>query len=313
MLGAISYMSNDFRIWTVTQEDYEKSSNEALGSKYKFWFNHSEFGRCLYKQNRVNLGEDWAEKVASELCNLLGLPHASYELAATWKGDRGIISLDFVPEGGTLVHGNELLASILPNYPTSSTYGVSQYTIDSVLNLIANKSVQLPFEWIPPLGIQTAVDLFIGYLLLDAWIGNGDRHHENWGIVRIKTESNPEETEYLAPTYDHASSLGRELSDQKRQQRPVKDYTNKCFSAFYSSVEDQKTLKTFDVFSRLANRYPNAVDVWLAQLENITPSNIIDIFNRINSSRISPVTSNYAQEILEFNKNKLLTLRRRLS
>lgn len=206
-------MSNDFPILIVTQPAYETSSNETLGSKYKFWFHHPKLGHCLYKQNRINLGEDWAEKVASELCELLELPHAVYELASTWKGDRGVISLDFVPQGGTLVHGNELLASIVPNYPTSSTYGVSQHTIDLVLDLIANESVKLPFEWIPPPDIQTAVDVFVGYLLLDAWIGNGDRHHENWGIVRIKTDSNPEETEYLAPTYDHASSLGRELSD----------------------------------------------------------------------------------------------------
>lgn len=302
-------MSNDFPILIVTQPAYETSSNETLGSKYKFWFHHPELGHCLYKQNRINLGEDWAEKVASELCELLGLPHAVYELASTWKGDRGVISLDFLPQGGTLVHGNELLASIVPNYPTSSTYGVSQHTIDLVLDLIANESVRLPFEWIPPPDIQTAVDVFVGYLLLDAWIGNGDRHHENWGIVRIKTDSHSEETEYLAPTYDHASSLGRDLSDEKRQQRPVQSYADKCFSAFYSRVEDTKPLKTFDMFSRVANRYPRTADVWLATLENISRSNIIDIFNRINSSRISPAASHYAQEILEINKKKLLTLR----
>jgi hypothetical protein len=60
--------------------------------------------------------------------------------------------------------------------------------------------VNLPINGIPPEGIQKAVDVFVGYLLLDAWIGNGDRHHENWGIVRMKTASNSEETEHKAPT-----------------------------------------------------------------------------------------------------------------
>jgi hypothetical protein len=41
--------------------------SEAMGSKYKFWFEHPELGRCLYKQARLDLDEDWAEKVASEL------------------------------------------------------------------------------------------------------------------------------------------------------------------------------------------------------------------------------------------------------
>lgn len=124
-------------------------------------------------------------------------------------------------------------------------------------------------------------------LLLDAWIGNGDRHHENWGIIRKKTTSTSEETEHLAPTYDHASCLGRDLNDSQRLQRSVEAYANKCFSAFYSSVEDKKTLKTFDVFQRLYLNYPEATNVWLVKLEAISKANIVDIFHRIGSNRIS--------------------------
>lgn len=305
-------MTDEFPIQLVTQEAYEASSNETLGSKYKFWFHHQVLGDCLYKQTRLNLGEDWAEKVASQLCELIGLPHAVYELASTWEGDRGVVSPNFLPPGGTLVHGNELLASIVPNYQTFSTYGASQHTIDLVLNTIVRESVNLPIDWTPPSGIQKAVDVFVGYLLLDAWIGNGDRHHENWGIVRMKTASTSEETEHLAPTYDHASSLGRDLSDDQRQKRSVEAYANKCFSAFYGSFNDRKTLKTFNAFSLVAQRYPNAASVWLGRLENISKANILDIFNRINRSRISPEASNFAQSILEINKHRLLTLRKTL-
>ena len=247
------------------------------------------------------------------LCELLGLPHAVYELASTWEGSRGVVSPNFLPQGGTLVHGNELLSSIVPNYPAFGTYGISQHTIDIVLRVIASESLNLPIDWTPFSSIQTAVDVFVGYLLLDAWIGNGDRHHENWGIVRMKTASTSEETEHLAPTYDHASSLGRDLSNSQRQKRSVEAYANKCFSAFYGSVNDRKTLKTFDVFSLVANRYPEAACVWLAQLENISKANILEIFNRINRSRISPEASNFAQSILEINKHRLLTLRETLS
>ncbi len=305
-------MTDEFPILLVTQEAYEASSQETLGSKYKFWFYHEELGRCLYKQSRPNLGEDWAEKVVSELCKLLGLPHAVYELALTWEGDRGVVSPNFLPPGGTLVHGNELLSSIVPNYPAFGTYGISQHTIDIVLRVIAGESVNLPIGWTPPSGIQTAVEVFVGYLLLDAWIGNGDRHHENWGIVRMKTASTSEETEHLAPTYDHASSLGRDLSDAQRQKRSVQAYANKCFSAFYGSVDDRKTLKTLDVFSFVAHGYPEAACVWLARLENISKVNILDIFNRINRSRLSSAASRFAQEILEINKHRLLTLRETL-
>lgn len=305
--------ANDFPILLVTEKACKESEEETLGSKYKFWFNHEEFGRCLYKQTRLNLGEDWAEKIASELCELIGLPHAVYELASTWAGACGVISPDFLPPGGTLVHGNDLLTSIVPNYPTFSTYGVSQHTINLVLKEIARKSINLPINWTPPSGIEKAVDVFVGYLMLDTWIGNGDRHHENWGIIRLKTSSNSEETEHLAPTYDHASSLGRDLSDCQRKKRSVTAYVNKCFSAFYGSIDDKKPLKTFELFSLVAHRYPEAARVWLARISNISRANILDIFNRINPSRISPEASNFAQAILEINKHRLLTLRETLS
>jgi phosphopantetheinyl transferase (holo-ACP synthase) len=303
-------MSNEFPIILVTQEAYRASSNETLGSKYKFWFHHEELGRCLYKQTRLNLGEDWAEKVASELCELMGLPHAVYELALTWEGNRGIVSPSFLPTGGTLVHGNELMGSIVPNYPTFGTYGISQHTIDVVMGIIGNELVDLPVNWIPPIGIEKAVDVFVGYLLLDAWIGNGDRHHENWGIIRKKITSTSEETEHLAPTYDHAFCLGRDLNDSQRLQRSVEAYANKCFSAFYSSAEDKKTLKTFDTFERLYLNYPLPANVWLVKLEAISKANIVDIFHRIGSSRISNTAANFAQEILEINRSRLLNLRK---
>jgi hypothetical protein len=300
-------MTNNFPVILVTQFDYESSLNETLGSKYKFWFHHDELGRCLYKQSRPNLGEDWAEKVASELCKLIGLPHA-----VTCSGNRGIVSPNFLPDGGTLFHGNELLTSIIPNYPKFGTYGISQHTIDVVLSVIADESVNLPIAWTPPFGIEKAVDVFVGYLLLDVWIGNGDRHHENWGVVRMQTVSTGEETKYLAPTYDHASSLGRDLSDEQRQKRSVEAYANRCFSAFYGSVDDKKTLKTFDALNLVAQRYPEAACVWLARLESISKANILDIFNRIQNSRISNYASSFAQEILEINKHRLLTLKETL-
>ncbi|HAO11925.1 MAG TPA: HipA-like protein [Planktothrix sp. UBA8407] len=305
-------MMTEFPIIEITRNAYELSSQEMMGSKFKFWFEHQELGLCLYKQARQNSGEDWAEKVASELGLRLGLPHAIYELASTWEGNRGVVSPCFLPFGGTLVHGNELLTPIIPNYPTSGTYRVSQHTIDIVLNIISDQSINLPLGWTKPNGIETATQVFVGYLLLDAWIGNGDRHHENWGLIRTIVP-NFGETLYLAPTFDHASSLGRDLDDFQRQKRSVEAYTNKCFSAFYGSVDDKKPLKTFDVFQRVAHLYPQASYLWLKQLRNISKENILTIFSYIPNSRISSITSEFAQKILEFNQNKILKLEDLLS
>lgn len=301
-----------FKIIAITPEIYERRKNESMGSKYKFWFEQENIN-YLYKQARPNIGEDWAEKVTAELCNLLGLPHAEYELAETWEGNRGVVSPKFLQEKAEiLVNGNDLLIPIVPNYDTFATYKASQHTIDVVLKAIGSQFTNLPLAWAAPSTIKTAVDVFVGYLLLDAWIGNGDRHHENWGVISKKMMPNATETVYLAPTYDHASSLGRELSDENRRKRSVEAYANKCSSAFYRSVGDTKPFKTFAVFAYVAYHRPEAANVWLESLSSIPKAKMLEIFTRIPGNRISPIAIDFAQKILEYNQQRLLNFKEEL-
>ena len=301
-------MSDQFPIISVRQEDYQLSHDETMGTKSKFWFRHPELGRCLYKHIRPNTGEDWAEKVAEQISKLLGLPHANYELAETWQGNYGTVSLNFIPQGGTLIHGNEILTPLVPNYPTYEIYNASQHTIEVVLSAIESSQVQLPPDWNALEEIETARDLFIGYILLDALIGNGDRHHENWGFVRSRQANSPDLL-YLSPTYDHASCLGRELLDDRRKVRSVESYAKKCISAFYLNITDKKPLRTFELFNELANRYPETAQVWLNRLAGISKENINLILQAIPQKRISPIAAKFAQDILIFNQNRLFSLK----
>lgn len=58
--------------------------------------------------------------------------------------------------------------------------------------------------------------MFAGYTLFDVLIANTDRHEQNWAILVPRLTSEPER---LAPSYDHASSLGFNLQDSARQPR----------------------------------------------------------------------------------------------
>jgi hypothetical protein len=51
-------------------------------------------------------------------------------------------------------------------------------------------------EAVPPPGWAgfvgaTAFDVFAGYIMLDAWIANTDRHPHNWAVLRHATEAEP--------------------------------------------------------------------------------------------------------------------------
>lgn len=238
-------MSSQFQIFKVPDDAAE--AEEAMGSRFKFWFQHPEKGSCLFKQVRFNTGEDWAEKIAAELARLLGLPHAEYELAV-WRGQAGVISPSFLTKKSALVHGNDILAGLVSSYPKNQGYRLSQHTIAAVLSALITPGLQLPVNWTPPTGIAEAASTFVGYLLFDAWIGNSDRHHENWGFVIQLPQGIPS----LAPTYDHASCLGRELLDSKRQERldrqTVSQYAARARSAFYAHEGDQRPLLTIEAF-----------------------------------------------------------------
>jgi hypothetical protein len=296
----------------ITVPDEAGDILEQLGTKPKFWFSDEHSHRYLFKLNRSEdegaTGEDWSEKVASELCALLGLPHAQYEFAI-WKGQSGVVSRSFAPSGGRLVAGNEVLVHLAKGYPKEKFYKVRQHTLRLVLAIIRQEPIQPPLNWNRFGAVQSALDVFVGYLMLDAWIANQDRHHENWGFI-----VSPQRIVHLAPTFDHASSLGWNETDKTRIQRlTTKDkrrgmdrYVERALSAFFSSPASSKPMPTLDVFSEAARLRPPAAKGWLDRLAEISQNDITRIFDQIPAARISDAGRHFAMKMLELNQKRLL-------
>jgi hypothetical protein len=301
-----------FEIITIPDEAPEDS--EQLGTKEKFWYWQNN-QLCLFKAARLNTGEHWAEKIACELCTLLGLPHAHYELAI-WKERKGVITPSIVPDGGQLVHGNELLTRVYSNYPSYQKYRVKQHTLRSIFVVMNNQAVQLPLDWEIIENIKTAFDVFVGYLLLDAWIANQDRHHENWAFILTK-----EGTTHLAPTFDHGACLGRNETDENRKQRlntqnkqrSIEHYVTKAISAIYEKYLSDKPLSTMDAFLKAAQKKPLAGKTWLSCLRKVSSDDIQKIFAQIPTTEMTPIAAEFAQKMLALNRQRLLTYLNKLS
>lgn len=92
---------------------FQEEIPETLGTKEKSWFVDKSDDRYLYKIGRVGTGENWAEKVACELCGLLGIPHASYELAE-YKNTQGILSPSFLCPTESLLNASVFFATMRP-------------------------------------------------------------------------------------------------------------------------------------------------------------------------------------------------------
>lgn len=295
---------------------------EQLGTKEKFWYADKSM---LFKLGRPNTGENWAEVAASRICDLLRIPHAHYDFA-DFQCRQGVVCKTIVPAHERLVHANEPLsrfhsvASIQGEYDTERKYKQTAYSIRTVvafLRLIGNGLVSLPVGWDDaPDGVDDPLGLFIGYLMLDALIANQDRHHENWGfIVRNK------ELIYMAPTYDHASSLGRNETDTNRlerlntkdKRRDVEYYASRALAAIYSNEQPPKRLTTMDAFWLAAERNPEAGVGWIDRLHALSEESLCHIFANIPEDRITTPAIDFATKLMMINKERLLAIRGKLA
>lgn len=279
---------------------------EQQGNKTKYWLKRNE-ERYLLKIGRPNTGENWAEKVTCELAELLGLPHANYDLAI-WKQQMGVITKTIVPSNGRLVMGNELLSMTYNAYPIEQKFKVRDHTLGRIIALLSDQAVLQPLHWkSPDKRISNALDVFLGYLLFDAWIANQDRHHENWGIITHN------QCIYLAPTYDHAASLGQNEPDNKRKEllstrdsgRHISSYVTKARSAIYLNKSATKSLLILDAYQRIADKRPDAAEIWQQRLALITDKQCENIFTKIPMAIISETAIKFALEILNLNKTRL--------
>ena len=278
----------------------------------KFWF-QADGTKTMFKAGRPGTGENWSEKATCELAGLLGLPHAHYDLAS-WHDHagnpvQGVITPSFVAPDARLVLGNEIIGPMVNTEAARERfYKQSYHTARLVMTVLASSNVKPP-EMDPAFPFPQSKDMFVGYILFDAWIGNQDRHSENWGLIVSQDSSIG-----LAPTYDHASSLGRNESDEKRLIRlRTKDkgqsidyYVTKATSALYKGSKDPKPLSTLDAFTECARHSPTAAAYWLDKLNQVQIEDVATIFTQIPRSFITEVAVEFAIKMLEINKKRLL-------
>ncbi len=281
----------------------EREDFEQLGSKPKFWFVR-DGQKWLFKESRTTAGEDWSEKVAAEICTLLHIPAARVELAE-FAGRRGSASLSFLAEGQVLLHGNEILAGTVQGYDKEKRFRQCDHTLDNILAAL-NKLFD-------PTVREAMFRRFASYLVLDALIGNVDRHHENWGLVmRFKLAGPVRQFELLpAPTFDHASSLGREQTDKSRQ-RMLEDgdkgmarYLNRGHGGIYFRPTDAHGASPLDLVQFAVRQWPAYFAPALQSVRELKLDDIAHILSLVPDDRISLLARQFAFVLVQYSASRL--------
>lgn len=274
---------------------------EQLGSKPKFWFYRGK-ERWLFKEARGNTGEDWAEKAAAEIAPLIGVHAARVELAVA-RGKRGSATLNFVDSnaGEVLVHGNELLAGQVLGYDKNKKQKQSDHTLDNI-----RAAVQKVF---PEESAEVILATLASYAVLDAVIGNTDRHHENWGVLFSLAMAVGHGRVRFAPSFDHASSLGRELLDPARERYlesgTIRRYMKRGRGGIYHLPEDAHGANPLDLVRYGVLRFPQYFSASAKLAAGIDMDQVSHIFESMPSDRMSVPARRFALEFVRLSVNEL--------
>lgn len=281
-------------------------NDEQLGTKEKFWF-EKEGKKWLFKKSReivngVYTGEDWSEKIAHEVAKLIGVESAVVELAL-FKGEKGSASLSFMPSDDYhLEHGNEILAGYIVDYQKDAKYNQGDHSIINIIKVIRQMFFENDSDYV--------LTKLAGYLVLDALILNVDRHHENWGLFWVADASKYGRLYHdVAPSYDHASSLGRELTSDsaalKIKNKTIHSYVEKAKGGVFFVGGDKRN-NPLVLIEKMAPMYPDYFRPALRRLKEASIADICATLDDVPNECISQNSRSFAKMILQSTYERLM-------
>jgi hypothetical protein len=124
-----------------------------------------------------------------------------------------------------------------------------------------------------------------GFVMLDGLIVNTDRHHENWALLRSPL---PDGTyvHRVAPTFDHASSLGRnepvdKISQWLQEPHRLGWYTARGRGAIFIKPTDPHGANPVRLVEVATRAWPRYFQPWGKMLQNVGLDRILSVVDRV--------------------------------
>ncbi|WJL97039.1 HipA domain-containing protein [Microbacterium sp. ET2] len=290
-------------------DDWEVLRVEQRGAAAKNWLLEDGGSRTdpqsewLFKPvhthaNGTRQVGDWTEVIASLVAARLRLPSAEARLASR-DGEEGVLVRNVRPLGyemhsGTLAlldRGIELRREV---HDGPATIG---HSIDNII--VALDGLRPPpsaTSW----GGCTASDLFAAFLLLDTLIANGDRHEENWSILRGESPMD----DSLAPSYDMENSLGFQLRDIDRKRHLFDGCRTYARNGLAKRLDGDRRNTLVSVAARM---YRLTSDAGRRRLDQLVDDVAAENFENVvpQSDAVSEATRMFAVALLTVNARRI--------
>ena len=203
-------------------------------------------------------------------------------------------------------HGWEVMQFVVEGYDTNRRFGQRDHNIRNIAaamtQLMAIQSRNPMPQW------DEALKQLVSYALLDGLVGNTDRHHENWMIAYGVDFG----AAFIAimPSYDHASSLGRELTDEKRcrilESHEVRRYLERGRGAVYVDSRRNRAPSPLRLARLLCRWIPEFTTCTLDRIHDLPEADIRAAVERVPRAFMSDVAKEFACQVIMTGRHKLL-------
>ena len=306
--------------------EIEQLRLESRGSRHKFWISIEEEPKLwLLKFPRPNTGEHWAEKIAAEVGRLIEVDCARVELADCGgelvticesfdSGNRDeqhehVDELrDWFYDETILVEGCYVLAWNDDQYDVETRFGQRDHNVSNIIRAVKGLFRDPSF----PAGgrVDDILQALASYAMLDGLIGNTDRHHENWTLQIVLVHASATAWMSAAPSYDHASSLGRELHDQSRKRildtDGVLNYVNRGHGGVFGDGGQNRAPSPLDTAKYISQRWPEYTQATLQRIGETPDSEFRTAIDRVPTEFMGDIAKEFAYQIIVTSKNELL-------
>ena len=194
----------------VDISSWEPLNFNTEGTRDKLIIQSPEDGKVYYfktsfkRDRREYPLEFWSEVIAYRTAHLLGFHALRYDVAYRITNNEpklvGCISPSMIEGGFYLLSGYNLICDYRPDFGENKNYK-KEHTLPLIISVLKHH------------GLLGCKHRFIECLVLDAVIGNTDRHSENWAMLSLSIYQEYKKSEKELYHYTKASWVQRFLTN----------------------------------------------------------------------------------------------------